>query len=98
MGDRYDGMSKEQLLAEAQRRNIKKFGGSEDSDGQVIDKGSKSDLQEVLRATDEAQEADAGEDGTSSNADRSGQRPGAGDPRVAHDAAAGRGEKDANVL
>lgn len=33
--------------------------------------------------------------GTEDNADRSGQFPGAGDPREAHDGAAGIGEEDA---
>lgn len=38
------------------------------------------------------------DNGTQEDADRSGQRPGAGDPREAHDPAAGRTEPDSKKV
>lgn len=85
MADRYDGMSNDQLTTEARRRGIRSTGSSEDGDGKPIDKANKSELQSALRDYDKAQldaegaGGEEGDEGTSKNADRSRQRPGAGD-------------------
>lgn len=86
----YNEMDQAALVREAKSRGIRSVNaedGEEDA-GTTVEDASKAELVSALEDYDAAQQnnvgagGEDGDEGTSKNADRSKQSPGAGDPKV----------------